>query len=45
MKLLKEITEKNLGIEPAHEILGETFRLRKSARGILLNDMRFPCNL
>lgn len=38
MKLLKEITEKSLSIEPAHEILGETFRLRKSARGILLND-------
>ncbi len=38
MKLLKEITEKNLGIEPAHEILEETFLLRKSARGILLND-------
>jgi ADP-ribose pyrophosphatase YjhB (NUDIX family) len=38
MKLLAEITEQGLGIEPAGEILGKNFRLRKSARGVVLND-------
>jgi len=37
MKLLKEITERSLGISDA-EILAEKFRFRKSARAILLND-------
>lgn len=38
MKLLSEITEKTIGIDPAEEILGETYELRKSARGVLLNE-------
>ncbi|MFA5840834.1 MAG: NUDIX domain-containing protein [Candidatus Paceibacterota bacterium] len=37
MKLLKEISEKSLGIS-AKEILEENFKLRKSARCILLNE-------
>jgi len=37
MKLLKEISEKSLGISDK-EILGEKYELRKSARGILINE-------
>jgi len=37
MKLLQEISEKSLGISEA-EILDETYRFRKSARAVLLND-------
>jgi len=37
MKLLKEISEKSLGISDK-EILGEKYELRKSARGVLLNE-------
>jgi 8-oxo-dGTP diphosphatase len=37
MKLLKEITEKTIGLGDA-EKLGEQYELRKSARAILLND-------
>src|SRR5680860_523791 len=37
MKLLKERSEKNLGISN-QEILEENYRLRKSARAVLLND-------
>jgi ADP-ribose pyrophosphatase YjhB (NUDIX family) len=37
MKLLKEISEKSLGISNA-EILEENYKFRKSARAILLND-------
>lgn len=37
MKLLKEISERSLGISDK-EPLGATFRFRKSARAVLLND-------
>lgn len=37
MKLLKEISEKDLGISN-QEILEEKYTLRKSARGVLLNE-------
>lgn len=37
MKLLKEISEKSLGISD-QEILEKNYKLRKSARAILLND-------
>jgi len=37
MKLLKEISDKSLGKSDS-EILGKTYKLRKSARGVLLND-------
>jgi len=37
MKLLAEISEKSLGISDL-EILGKKFELRKSARGVLIND-------
>lgn len=37
MKLLKEISEKSLGISNK-EILGENYKLRKVARGVLLNE-------
>lgn len=37
MKLLKEISDKSLGISEV-EILGKDYTLRKSARAILLND-------
>jgi len=43
MKLLKELTEKSVGVEPAGEILDETFRLRKSARGVLFNEKTEIC--
>ncbi|XKT74788.1 MAG: NUDIX domain-containing protein [Patescibacteria group bacterium UBA2163] len=38
MKILAELTEKSLGIEPAEEILEKEYRLRKSARAVLVND-------
>lgn len=38
MKLLAEITEESLGVLPTGEVLGKEFKLRKSARGIILND-------
>ncbi|MCD5384511.1 MAG: NUDIX domain-containing protein, partial [Candidatus Pacebacteria bacterium] len=38
MKLLKEISEKSLGVDAAGDVLGESFKVRKSARGILFND-------
>lgn len=38
MKFLDEITEQSLGIQPAEEILERTFKLRKSARGVVLNE-------
>ncbi len=38
MKLLKEISEKSLGIMGAGNVLGESFKVRKSARGVLFND-------
>jgi len=38
MKLLKEISEKTLNIS-TKEILGETYKLRKSARGIIFNNV------
>ncbi len=37
MKLLAEITDKSLGLSD-FEVLEETFKLRKSARAILVND-------
>lgn len=37
MNFLDEITEKDLGIDSAEEILERTFKLRKSARGVVLN--------
>lgn len=43
MKLLKEITETSLGMKDAPEILDETFRLRKSARGVLFNEKNEVC--
>lgn len=42
MKLLKEITEKSLGISDK-EILEETFKLRKSARAVLFNNKDQIC--
>lgn len=38
MKFLDEITEQELGIQPAEEILERNFKLRKSARGVVLNE-------
>ncbi len=38
MKLLAEISEQSLGLGDSAEQLGATYRLRKSARAILLND-------
>ena len=43
MKLLAEISEKTLGIEPTDEILERTFRFRKSARAVLFNDKDEVC--
>lgn len=37
MKLLAEISEGSLGLSDHHELLGSEYRLRKSARAILLN--------
>lgn len=42
MKLLKEISEKSLGISNK-EILGQNYKLRKSARGILINNKNEIC--
>ena len=42
MKLLKEITERSLGVSDK-EILEEKFRFRKSARAVLLNDKNEVC--
>lgn len=42
MKLLKEISERSLGISDK-EILDENYKLRKSARGVLLNDKNEVC--
>ena len=36
-KVLAEIKEADIGIESAEEILGKKFKLRKSARGVILN--------
>lgn len=38
MKLLKEITDKSLGLEGGAEKLGEKYECRKSGRAILLNE-------
>jgi 8-oxo-dGTP pyrophosphatase MutT (NUDIX family) len=38
MKLLTEIDEKSLDISEIENVLGTTYELRKSARGIILND-------
>lgn len=38
MKLLKEISEGTLGLSNEFEQLGDTYELRKSARGIVLNE-------
>lgn len=43
MKLLAEISEKTLGIEPTDEILERTFRFRKSARAVLFNEQNEVC--
>jgi ADP-ribose pyrophosphatase YjhB (NUDIX family) len=37
MKLLAEITEASLGLSDNQELIGSEYRLRKSARAILLN--------
>ncbi|MFA6258885.1 MAG: hypothetical protein WCX79_04290 [Candidatus Paceibacterota bacterium] len=42
MKLLKEISEKSLGISDK-EILGEKYELRKSARAVLFNEKNEIC--
>lgn len=38
MKLLAELSEESVGAPVTGEILGRNFKLRKSARGIILND-------
>lgn len=38
MKILKEISEGTLGLSDEFEQLGDTYELRKSARGIVLNE-------
>lgn len=38
MELLAEITERSLGLAADGDMFGRQFRLRKSARGIVLND-------
>lgn len=38
MKLLKEITEQSAGLSDESELLDTEYRLRKSARGIVLNE-------
>ncbi len=38
MKILKEISEKSMGLTDEGEQLGESYELRKSARAILLNE-------
>lgn len=38
MKLLKEISEGSLGLSNEYEQLGQPYKLRKSARGIVLNE-------
>ncbi len=43
MKLLYEITEKNLGMKDPEEILGYKYEFIKSARGIVLNDKDEVC--
>lgn len=37
MKILTELSEKSLGINPEQKIVGESFKLRKSARAIVIN--------
>ena len=37
MKILAELSEKSLGINDQQSIIGENYKLRKSARAILLN--------
>ena len=38
MKILAEISDRSLGIDPNAEIVEHTFRVRKSARCVLLNE-------